>query len=85
MLSSYKIETECKRVKFFDSLSEKDKRRYAAIESLKLPYGGRSYIGRLFGCNFRTIEKGIDELYENVRSEERRVGKECRSRWSPYH
>src|SRR3989475_498392 len=25
---------------------------------------------------------GLDEL---VRSEERRVGKECRSRWSPYH
>src|SRR3712207_7144627 len=23
--------------------------------------------------------------YEGVRSEERRVGKECRSRWSPYH
>ena len=22
---------------------------------------------------------------ENDRSEERRVGKECRSRWSPYH
>jgi len=27
------------------------------------------------------------ELYDNLedRSEERRVGKECRSRWSPYH
>ena len=24
-------------------------------------------------------------LIETVRSEERRVGKECRSRWSPYH
>src|SRR2546429_2380595 len=24
-------------------------------------------------------------LFANVRSEERRVGKECRSRWSPYH
>ena len=24
-------------------------------------------------------------IRENVRSEERRVGKECRSRWSPYH
>ena len=24
-------------------------------------------------------------IKENVRSEERRVGKECRSRWSPYH
>ena len=22
---------------------------------------------------------------DNARSEERRVGKECRSRWSPYH
>ena len=27
--------------------------------------------------------KTIDKL--NIRSEERRVGKECRSRWSPYH
>ena len=24
-------------------------------------------------------------LEEKMRSEERRVGKECRSRWSPYH
>ena len=24
-------------------------------------------------------------VYIDVRSEERRVGKECRSRWSPYH
>ena len=27
----------------------------------------------------------IDEDLETGRSEERRVGKECRSRWSPYH
>ena len=26
-----------------------------------------------------------DEYYDTWRSEERRVGKECRSRWSPYH
>ena len=25
------------------------------------------------------------EFYQTFRSEERRVGKECRSRWSPYH
>src|SRR2546430_12013522 len=25
------------------------------------------------------------EAWDNARSEERRVGKECRSRWSPYH
>ena len=27
----------------------------------------------------------IPGVGRNVRSEERRVGKECRSRWSPYH
>ena len=26
-----------------------------------------------------------DPYYDYQRSEERRVGKECRSRWSPYH
>ena len=31
---------------------------------------------------YSRYEKGINEL---PRSEERRVGKECRSRWSPYH
>ena len=25
------------------------------------------------------------EIMNAIRSEERRVGKECRSRWSPYH
>src|SRR3712207_1687012 len=27
----------------------------------------------------------FSHVLENTRSEERRVGKECRSRWSPYH
>ena len=27
----------------------------------------------------------VDEAVKVARSEERRVGKECRSRWSPYH
>ena len=32
------------------------------------------------------FEKGYsEECAEYMRSEERRVGKECRSRWSPYH
>ena len=30
-------------------------------------------------------EETSQYLYEQARSEERRVGKECRSRWSPYH
>jgi len=31
------------------------------------------------------IEKNEQEEGKIIRSEERRVGKECRSRWSPYH
>ena len=27
----------------------------------------------------------LEEINQALRSEERRVGKECRSRWSPYH
>ena len=30
-------------------------------------------------------EYEIDRVCVGARSEERRVGKECRSRWSPYH
>src|SRR5258708_18343782 len=29
--------------------------------------------------------QGLDQQPAHARSEERRVGKECRSRWSPYH
>ena len=32
---------------------------------------------------FDTVQEFVD--YYEGRSEERRVGKECRSRWSPYH
>src|SRR2546427_5361826 len=31
------------------------------------------------------IEETVGAMADLVRSEERRVGKECRSRWSPYH
>ena len=31
------------------------------------------------------VDEGVDLDGYEVRSEERRVGKECRSRWSPYH
>ena len=32
-----------------------------------------------------TLSGSKVECFEQERSEERRVGKECRSRWSPYH
>ena len=35
------------------------------------------------GTKVTTLNNG--DLMYDIRSEERRVGKECRSRWSPYH
>ena len=43
---------------------------------------------RQIGYEVRTLNQVIGSLvnsYQSKRSEERRVGKECRSRWSPYH
>ena len=34
---------------------------------------------------WETGAENIEVFFVNDRSEERRVGKECRSRWSPYH
>ena len=38
----------------------------------------------LVGCWVHSEDKAGKDVGE-IRSEERRVGKECRSRWSPYH
>ncbi len=43
-------------------LSEKDRRRYAAVEALKLGHGGIDYIARLFGCDPKTIRQGMQDL-----------------------
>ena len=37
------------------------------------------------GCGKTTLLRLLMALERPDRSEERRVGKECRSRWSPYH
>ena len=43
-----------------------------------------------FSATAEELETASNAVYERTRasytrSEERRVGKECRSRWSPYH
>ena len=39
----------------------------------------------LGSCIYGGLWVGEKSDIPNIRSEERRVGKECRSRWSPYH
>ena len=44
----------------------------------------KGYIA-LLGWSLGAVEAAAAFDRRYVRSEERRVGKECRSRWSPYH
>ena len=47
---------------FYKTLSEKDRRRYAALEAQRWGHGGTTYIARILGCSTRTICRGIEEL-----------------------
>ena len=58
----YKATIELEMRKFYNTLSEKDKRRYAAIEVMKLEHGGIAYIAQLLNCDPKTITQGIKDL-----------------------
>jgi hypothetical protein len=60
----YAAEIEGKMKRFFSWLSEKDRRRYAAVEAAKLGHGGVEYIARLLACAPKTIRQGLRELEE---------------------
>ena len=61
-MDAYGMEVERVMKRLFDSLAEKDRRRYAAVEARKLGHGGVEYIACLFGCDPKTIRKGQAEL-----------------------
>ncbi len=62
MLSPYNEKVEEQMRTVYERLSEKDRRLYAAVEALKLPYGGISYMARVLGCSRDTIRRGIQEV-----------------------
>ena len=73
-----------------DCRGMRDKCIEAGIGEILLYIGGNIVVGKQ---KFEDVEKRFLDMGFNrvfppgtvLRSEERRVGKECRSRWSPYH
>jgi hypothetical protein len=61
-MQTYSVQVERQMANFYGSLSEKDRRRYAAVEAAKLGHGGKAYLGRLFGCDPDTITAGVQEV-----------------------
>src|SRR2546426_5914356 len=83
-----------KAVAYLEPFMEDEKRATIAAGGSARPQGkvvlctvkgdvhdiGKNIVGVVLGCNSYDVhDLGV------MRSEERRVGKECRSRWSPYH
>ena len=61
-MDGYSGDIETQMVRFFESLCERDRRRYAAVEASKLGHGGIAYISQLLGCDPKTIQHGKSEI-----------------------
>jgi hypothetical protein len=61
-MEHYDARVEARMKRLFGTLSEKDRRRYAAVEADKLGYGGTEYIGSLFAMDPKTIRQGLADL-----------------------
>jgi hypothetical protein len=79
----YEAEVEEAMQRFYETLSEKDRRRYAAVEASKLGHGGKVYIAGLFGCDPDTVAAGARDIERLPDDEaEGRVRKKGRSKAS---
>ena len=68
------------RIGICDDIREEVEKQEKQVRQITYQIGIRADIRKCYS--------GMDLLMEielSGRSEERRVGKECRSRWSPYH
>ena len=61
-MQAYRPEVEQQMQRFYQSLSEKDRRRYAPVEAIKLGWGGLGYVGQLLECDDEAMQRGKQEL-----------------------
>ena len=72
-MQAYPPEVETQMQRFYNSLSEKERRRYAAVEALKLGWGGKTYISQLFGCDDEAMQLGRRELDDDEALASKRI------------
>ena len=72
-MTAYTKEIEILMKKYYDCLAENMRRRYAAIEVIKLGYGGQKYISEILKIDPETILKGIKELEDESSLEAERI------------
>ncbi len=80
-MQPYSPEKEERMRSFYDSLNEKDRRRFAGFEALQYGHGGRNYIAGVLGCSRNTVSKGAREVSglstKDVEQRIRKKGVDC--------
>lgn len=61
-MEPYSPEIEEMMRRFYNSLNERDRRRFAGFEALRIGHGGRSYVARVLGCSRNTVSRGAQEV-----------------------
>ena len=64
MEQRYAQRVERRMKTLYARLSEKDRRRYAAVEADKLGAAGVEYVAQLFGVDPKTVRQGLADLDE---------------------
>ena len=59
---TYRPDIEQLLRQYYQSLSEKDRRRFAALEAITLGHGGTRSIAKVLGCDPQTVQDGMQEL-----------------------
>jgi len=59
---TYSPEIERLLYQYSQSLSEKDRRRFAALEAIQLGHGGIRSIAKVLACDPQTVQDGMREL-----------------------
>lgn len=65
----YDAATEKLMRSYYESLNEKERRRYAGMAALQYGHGGRTYIAQVLGCSRNTVSQGAKEV-SNLSSKE---------------
>src|SRR5258707_5819212 len=70
---------------FFPTLLQKKQPSSTMASPLPAWFPSRPRLQISFARRWAAVQVSEQRIFATTRSEERRVGKECRSRWSPYH
>ena len=71
----YPAEIEEQMRNFYNSLSEKQRRCYAAVEATKLGYGGITYLGSVLPYDAGTVALGREEIKKPLPEQEQNIRK----------